>query len=157
MIHDLAGFRAALPDGGRLAGLDVGKRTIGVATCDAGWSFASALVTIARTKFTPDLAALRDVLDRERVIGIVVGLPLSMDGSDSPQTQSTRQFARSIDTPLSRPLLLWDERWSTVAVERHMIAADLSRAKRHALIDKLAAAHILQGAIDALVATVLPG
>ena len=155
MIVDLAGFRAALPEAGRLAGLDVGTRTIGIATCDAGWSFATALVTLSRTKFTPDLAALRAVLDRERIAGLVVGLPLSMDGSDSPRTQSVRQFVKSIDTPLARPLLLWDERWSTQAVERDMISADLSRAKRHALIDKLAAAYILQGAIDALTAAVL--
>jgi putative Holliday junction resolvase len=157
VIVDLAGFRAALPDGGRLAGLDVGTRTIGLATCDAGWSFATALETIARTKFTPDLARLRAILDRERIAGVVVGLPLSMDGSDSPRTQSVRQFVRSIDGPLARPLLLWDERWSTAAVTRDMIAADLSRAKRHALIDKLAAAYILQGAIDALTAATLPG
>jgi putative Holliday junction resolvase len=157
MIVDVADFRAALPSGGRLAGLDVGTRTIGVATCDAGWSFATALITIQRTKFTPDLAVLRDILDRERVAGIVVGLPLSMDGSDSPRTQSVRQFAKSIDAPLARPLLLWDERWSTQAVERAMIAADLSRAKRHAMIDKLAAAYILQGAIDGMMAGTLLG
>lgn len=156
MILDVAGFRDALPEGGRLAGLDVGTRTIGIATCDAGWSFASALETLARTKFIPDLARLRTVLDRERIAGLVVGLPLSMDGSDSPRTQSVRQFVRSIDPPLDRPLLLWDERWSTAAVERDMIAADLSRAKRHALVDKLAAAYILQGAIDALAAATLP-
>ncbi len=153
MIVDLAGFRVALPEGGRLAALDVGTRTIGIATCDAGWSFATALVTITRTKFTPDLAALKVILDRERITGVVVGLPLSMDGTDSPRTQSVRQFANSIAAPVARPLLLWDERWSTAAVERDMIAADLSRAKRHALIDKLAAAYILQGAIDALVGT----
>ncbi len=156
MIVDLAGFRAALPAGGRLAGLDVGTRTIGIATCDAGWSFATALVTLKRTKFTPDLAALIAVLDRERIAGVVVGLPLSMDGTDSPRTQSVRQFANSIAKFVGRPLLLWDERWSTQAVERDMIGADLSRAKRHALIDKLAAAYILQGAIDALVAAELP-
>ncbi len=155
MIVGLTAFRAALPDGGRLAGLDVGTRRIGVATCDAGWSFATALVTLTRTKFLPDLAVLTALLDRERIAGVIVGLPLSMDGSDSPRTQSVRQFARSIDTPLARPLLLWDERWSTAAVERDMIDADLSRAKRHALIDKLAATYILQGAIDALVAAPL--
>lgn len=154
MIVDLAGFRDALP-GGRLAGLDVGTRTIGIATCDFGWSFATALVTIARTKFTPDLTILRQLLEKERIAGLVVGLPLSMDGSDSPRTQSVRQFATSIDKYLGLPLLLWDERWSTQAVERIMIAADLSRAKRHAMIDKLAAAHILQGAIDALTAATL--
>ncbi len=157
MIVDVAGFRAALPAGGRLAGLDVGTRTIGVATCDAGWSFATALVTVRRTKFLPDLAVLRELLERERVVGLVIGLPLSMDGSDSPRTQSVRQFAKSVDAPLARPLLLWDERWSTQAVERAMIAADLSRAKRHAMVDKLAAAYILQGAIDGMMGGTLLG
>ncbi len=151
MIVDLAGFRAALP-GGRLVGLDVGTRTIGLATCDAGWSFATPLETIARTKFTADLARLTTILDRERIAGLIVGLPLNMDGSDSPRTQSVRQFARSIAAPLDRPLLRWDERWSTAAVERAMIAADLSRAKRAERVDRLAAAYILQGAIDALAA-----
>ena len=155
MILDRAGFRAALPEGGRLAGLDVGTKTIGVATCDAGWSFATALTTIARTKFTADLAALAALLDRERIAGVVVGLPLSMDGRDSPRTQSVRAFARQVAGPLARPLLLWDERWSTAAVERAMVAADLSRAKRAERVDKLAAAHILQGAIDALAGAVL--
>jgi len=157
MIVDIAGFRGALPGGGRLAGLDVGTRTIGVATCDAGWSFATALVTVRRTKFTPDLAVLRAIIDRERIVGLVAGLPLSMDGSDSPRTQSVRQFAKSVDSFLDLPLLLWDERWSTQAVERAMIAADLTRAKRHALIDKLAAAYILQGAIDGMMAGTLLG
>ena len=150
MIVDVAGFAAALPDGGRLAGLDVGTKTIGLATCDAGWSFATPLTVLARTKFTPDLAALTALLDREGVAGIVCGLPLSMDGSDSPRTQSVRQFARSIDGALARPLLLWDERWSTQAALRQMIAEDWSRARRAAAIDAHAAAHILQGAIDAL-------
>lgn len=150
MILDASGFREALPHGGRLAGLDVGTRTIGIATCDAGWSFATALVTLQRTKFTPDLAILGQLLEKEYVVGLIVGLPLSMDGSDSPRTQSVRQFAKSIEVSLARPILLWDERWSTQAVERALIDADLSRAKRHAMVDKLAAAHILQGAIDAL-------
>ncbi|MGI4880261.1 MAG: Holliday junction resolvase RuvX [Janthinobacterium lividum] len=150
MIVDVAGFRDALPAGGRLAGLDVGTRTIGLATCDAGWSFATALSTIRRTKFTPDLEVLRHLLVRERIVGLVLGLPLSMDGSDSPRTQSVRQFAKSIEVPLGRPILMWDERWSTQAVERALIDADLSRAKRHEMVDKLAAAYILQGAIDGL-------
>ncbi len=146
---NIAEFRAAFPAGGRLLGLDVGTKTIGVAGCDVGWSFASPVETIRRTKFGADLEALRRLLPG--VAGIVVGLPLSMDGSDSPRTQSTRAFARNIDKPLGLPILLWDERWSTQAVERAMIDADLSRAKRADLVDKLAAAHILQGAIDALV------
>jgi putative Holliday junction resolvase len=153
---DVAAFRAALPDGGRLFGLDVGTKTIGVATCDAGWSFATPLETIRRTKFTADLAVLQTLIARERPKGLVIGLPLSMDGTDSPRTQSTRAFARNVDAALALPILLWDERWSTVAVERMMLEADLSRAKRADAVDKLAAAHILQGAIDALCSASLP-
>jgi putative Holliday junction resolvase len=146
-----ADFRAAVPgNGGRLAGLDVGTKTIGLATCDSGWSFATAAETIRRTKFTADLATLRALIDRHSIVGLVVGLPLSMDGSDSPRTQSVRAFARNLQ-PLGLPVLLWDERWSTVAVERVMIEADVSRAKRATRVDSHAAAHILQGAIDALV------
>ena len=150
ITSDAAAFRAALSSGGRLAGFDVGTKTIGIATCDAGWSFASPLETLRRGKFTADLELLKQLLDRESVRGIVIGLPLSMDGSDSPRTQSTRAFARNVEGPFARPVLLWDERWSTQAVERAMIDADISRAKRADLVDKLAAAHILQGAIDAL-------
>jgi putative Holliday junction resolvase len=147
---DTAAFRDALPRGGRLAGLDVGTKTIGIALCDAGWSFASPAETIRRSKFTADLELLKRFVAKEGVKGLVVGLPLNMDGSDSPRTQSTRAFARNVDAPLALPVLLWDERWSTQAVERAMIDADLSRARRADLVDKLAAAHILQGAIDAL-------
>lgn len=143
-------FAAALPDGGKLAGLDVGTRTIGVAVCDPGWSFAGPADTIRRTKFGQDLEQLRGLLARQQIAGLVVGLPLNMDGSDSPRTQSVRAFARNLQ-PLDLPVLLWDERWSTQAVERAMISADVSRAKRAEAIDKLAAAHILQGALDALV------
>jgi putative Holliday junction resolvase len=143
-------FVSALPHGGKLAGLDVGTKTIGLAVCDARWSFAGPAETIRRTKFTNDLESLRSFLQRERIAGLVVGLPLNMDGTDSPRTQSVRAFARNLQ-PVGLPVLLWDERWSTQAVERAMIAADVSRAKRAEAVDKLAAAHILQGAIDALV------
>lgn len=153
IANDTAQFAAAVPHG-KLAGLDVGTRTIGVAICDSGWHFAGPLETIRRTKFTQDLEALRKILEREHIAGIVVGLPLSMDGSDSPRTQSVRAFARNL-APLDVPILLWDERWSTQAVERAMIEADVSRARRAEKVDSLAAAHILQGAIDALVN--LPG
>jgi len=146
---DTSEFAAALPNSGKLAGLDVGTKTIGVAICDAGWHFAGPSETIPRTKFTHDLASLRRIIEREHAFGLVVGLPLSMDGSDSPRTQSVRAFARNL-APLELPLLLWDERWSTQAVERAMIEADVSRAKRAEKVDALAAAHILQGAIDAL-------
>lgn len=148
---DAGQFAAALPGpGGRLAGLDVGTRTIGLATCDSGWSFATAAETLRRTRFTADLETLRSFIARNAIVGLVVGLPLNLDGSDSPRTQSVRAFARNL-APLGLPLLLWDERWSTLAVERVMIEADMSRARRAERIDAHAAAHILQGAIDALV------
>jgi putative holliday junction resolvase len=146
---DTSEFAAALAEGGKLAGLDVGTRTVGLAICDAGWHFAGPSETIRRTKFTADLEQLRSFVSREHVVGLVVGLPLNMDGTDSPRTQSVRAFARNL-APLELPLLLWDERWSTQAVERAMIDADVSRAKRAEKVDALAAAHILQGAIDAL-------
>lgn len=142
-------FREALPDGGRLLGLDVGSKTIGTALCDAGWSFASPATLVRRTKFTADKAALAAMRAAQSVKGLVIGLPLNLDGSDSPRTQSTRAFARNL-ADWDLPVLLWDERWSTVAVERVMIEQDLSRAKRAERIDNLAAAHILQAAIDAL-------
>ncbi|WP_242117679.1 Holliday junction resolvase RuvX [Sphingomonas lacusdianchii] len=150
ITEDRAVFRDALPDGGRLIGLDVGTKTIGTALCDAGWSFASPAVLVNRTKFTADKAQLNTLIRQQSVRGIVIGLPLNMDGSDSPRTQSVRAFARNLDDT-GLPIFLWDERWSTVAVERQMIAEDLSRAKRAERVDKLAAAYILQGAIDALV------
>lgn len=150
MIHTTAAdFAAVLPNGGRLAGLDVGTKTIGVALCDAGWSFATPDKTIIRKKFAADLAALQAILAAQSIVGLIVGLPLNMDGSDSPRTQSTRAFARNL-APLGLPVLLWDERWSTAAVERALIAADVSRAKRAERIDSAAAAFILQGAIDAM-------
>ena len=144
-----AEFAAALPDGGRLAGLDAGTKTIGLATCDTGWSFASPHSTIARSKFSVDLALLRRFIAAENIRGLVLGLPLNLDGTDSPRTQSVRQLAKNLGV-LNLPLLLWDERWSTQAVERAMIAEDLSRKARSERVDRLAAAYILQGAIDAL-------
>ena len=151
ITEDRVAYRAALPDGGRLLGLDVGTKTIGTALCDAGWSFASPADLIRRTKFTADKALLTTLAAAQSVKGIVVGLPLNLDGTDSPRTQSTRAFARNI-ADLGLPILLWAERWSTQAVERQMIAEDLSRAKRAERVDKLAASYILQGAIDGLVA-----
>ena len=144
-----ADFASALPNAGKLLGLDVGTKTIGIAICDVGWHFAGPSETIRRTKFTQDLASLRKIIANEHAVGLVVGLPLNMDGSDSPRTQSVRAFGRNLAT-LELPILLWDERWSTQAVERAMIEADVSRAKRAEKVDALAAAHILQGAIDAL-------
>jgi len=144
-----AEYREALPEGGRLLGLDVGTKTIGTALCDAGWTIASAAALVRRTKFAKDLEVLKDLIAAQRVTGIVIGLPLNMDGSESPRTQAIRAFARNLEA-LGLPILLWDERWSTQAVTRTLIDADASRARRAELVDKMAAAYILQGAIDAL-------
>jgi putative Holliday junction resolvase len=140
-----------LPEGGRLIGLDVGTKTIGLALCDAGWSIASPAHTISRSKFTKDKAALAEFMGEQQVRGIVIGLPLNLDGSESPRSQSSRAFARNL-ADLRLPIFLWDERWSTQAVTRTLIEADASRARRGELVDKLAASYILQGAIDALAA-----
>ena len=149
LTSDTAEFAAALRDLGKLAGLDVGTKTLGLAVCDSGWSFAGPAGTIKRGKFSADKAALAALVGAQGVKGVVLGLPLNLDGSDSPRTQSVRAFARNI-APLGLPILLWDERWSTQAVQRAMIDADVTRAKRAEAVDKLAAAHILQGALDAL-------
>ncbi len=142
-------FRAELPERGRLLGLDVGTRTIGTALCDSSWTIASPAELLVRSKFTADLDRLRRLAAEQSVTGMVIGLPLSLDGSDSPRTQSIRAFARNADA-LGLPILLWDERWSTQAVTRTLLDADASRARRAELVDKMAAAYILQGAIDAL-------
>lgn len=150
--HD---YREGLPGAGRLAGLDVGTKTIGLAYCDSQWTIASPAETIRRTKFTADLAALATIVKVQTIRGLVVGLPLNMDGTNSPRTQAVRAFARNL-APLALPILLWDERWSTAAVTRTLLTADASRARRAELVDKMAAAYILQGAIDALASGGMP-
>lgn len=153
MITEVAAdFRDTLPEGGRLAGLDVGSKTIGVALCDAQWTFATAAETVKRTKFSKDLERLKTIFAEQHIVGLVIGLPLNLDGTDSPQTQSTRAFARNVSEAIDLPILQRDERWSTQAVERAMIEQDVTRKKRAARVDAAAAAFILQGAIDALVA-----
>jgi len=149
IVTRAADFREALPQGGRLMGLDVGTKTIGVALCDAQWTFATAAELIRRAKFSKDLERLKALAAEQHVAGLVVGLPLNLDGTESPRTQSTRAFARNLEQ-LGLPILLWDERWSTQAVTRSLIEVDASRARRAELVDKMAAAYILQGAIDAL-------
>jgi putative pre-16S rRNA nuclease len=149
ITQDLSGFREALPERGRLLGLDVGTRTIGTALCDSQWTIASPAELVRRTKFAADLAKLTALATSQHATGLVIGLPLNLDGSDSPRTQSVRAFARNSET-LGLPILLWDERWSTQAVTRTLLDADASRARRAELVDKIAAAYILQGAIDAL-------
>ena len=148
VTESVAEFAAALPGAGRLAGLDLGSKTIGVALCDAEWRFATPAETIRRTKFTVDLERLRAIAAEQRVVGLVLGLPLNLDGTTSPRAQASRAFARNLH-PLALPVLLWDERWSTQAVERQMIREDRTRAQRAELVDKMAAAYLLQGAIDA--------
>ncbi|MGC4253029.1 MAG: Holliday junction resolvase RuvX [Sphingobium sp.] len=151
LTADRALFREALPQGGRLIGMDVGTKTIGLALCDAGWSIASPAHTVSRGKFSKDKIALAAFMDQQQVKGVVIGLPLNLDGSESPRSQASRAFARNI-ADLGRPILLWDERWSTQAVTRTLLEADASRARRDELVDKLAASYILQGAIDGLMA-----
>lgn len=151
LITEQAGeFRAALPAGGVLMGLDLGTKTIGTAFCDAGWSFASAGKTLPRGKFARDRAALEALAAERSVKGVVLGLPLNMDGSAGPRAQASRAFARNLAEALALPVLLWDERWSTASAERSMIDQDMSRAKRAERIDSHAAAIILQAAIDRL-------
>lgn len=145
-----AEFVVLLPSGGVLAGLDLGTKTIGVAFCDAEWRFATAAETIIRRKQAQDFAELRRLAGGRALTGFVLGYPVNMDGTDGPRAQATRAFARALETEFTLPVLLWDERLSTVAVTREMIAADMSRAKRAERVDALAAAHILQAAIDAL-------
>ncbi len=142
-------FRAALPGGGALIGLDLGTQTIGTAFCDAGWRFASPGKTLPRAKFTADKAQISALASERSVAGIVIGLPINMDGSEGPRSQSSRAYARNLEA-LDLPILLWDERWSTASAERGLIAQDISRARRAERIDAAAAAVILQAAIDAL-------
>jgi putative Holliday junction resolvase len=146
----VAEMRAALPQGGALLGLDLGTQTIGTAFCDAGWRFASPGKTLKRGKFGADRLELAALVAERTVKGVVIGLPLNMDGSEGPRSQSSRAYARNVAEALNLPVLLWDERWSTASAESALIAQDLSRAKRATRIDSAAAAVILQAAIDAL-------
>jgi putative Holliday junction resolvase len=141
---------SALPPRIPILGLDLGTKTIGVAVSDLTRNIASPLETIARRKFTDDAKRLIELATRERAGLFVLGLPLNMDGSEGPRAQSTRAFARNLAKLASVPIEFWDERLSTAAVERMLIEVDRSRAKRAAVIDKLAATYILQSALDAL-------
>ena len=149
VTDNTAAFRAALPAGGALLGLDLGTQTIGTAFCDAGWRFASPGKTLNRGKFTADLVLLAALVAERAITGLVIGLPRNMDGSEGPRAQSSRAYARNLAV-LGLPILLWDERWSTASAERQLIAQDISRAKRAGRLDAAAAAVILQAAIDAL-------
>ena len=143
-------FATALPATGALAGLDLGTKTIGVAVSDGFRSVATPLSTIRRQKFTLDAEALLKITSERAICGLVLGLPMNMDGSEGPRCQSTRAFARNLEKLTPLPIAFWDERLSTVAAERAMLEADLSRKQRAERIDHVAAGFILQGALDRL-------
>lgn len=151
MIFDSPGaLKAAVPAGQRLMGLDVGTKTIGLALSDTRLVIATPLDTIRRRNFRDDMATLLALIDRHGAGGVVIGLPLSLAGTDTPRSQSVRAFARNLAALRDMPALLWDERLSTAAVTREMIAADMTRKRRAEIVDKVAAAYILQGCLDAI-------
>lgn len=143
-------LRARVPAGKRLLGLDLGEKTIGLALSDTLLTVATPYETLKRSKFSADTAKIEEIAAKEGVGALVVGLPLNMDGKDGPSAQSARAFVRNFSARSTLPMSLWDERLSTAAVIRDMIAADASRKRRAAAVDKVAAAYILQGALEAL-------
>jgi len=141
-------LKAALPPRARLLGLDLGEKTIGIALSDTLLTVATPMQTLKRGKFSADAARIEMLIAEQGVGGLVVGLPLNMDGSDGPSAQSARAFARNFAARSPLPILLWDERLSTAAVTRALLEADASRRRRGAVVDKMAAAYILQGALE---------
>lgn len=139
-----------IPDRGKIMGLDLGTKTIGVAISDGMRYSATPLETIKRTKFTQDAERIIELIGQNQVVAVILGLPLNMDGSEGPRVQSTRAFARNLAPRINLPIAFWDERLSTSAVTRMMIEADLRRDRRAEVVDKLAASYILQGALDRL-------
>jgi putative Holliday junction resolvase len=150
LFDDLGAFAAALPRHGAVAGLDFGDKTIGVAISDVLRGVASPAHTIRRVKFTQDAAALLEIVAARGIVGLVLGLPRNMDGSEGPRVQATRAFARNLTRLTPLPIAFWDERLSTVAAERALLEADASRKRRKEVIDQVAAGYILQGALDRL-------
>jgi putative Holliday junction resolvase len=146
--EQLSALIDGLPSRARLMGVDLGTKTIGLALSDVERRIATPLETIKRVKFTPDAARIKQLVEQHGVGGLVVGLPLNMDGTEGPRAQATRAFVRNLQPLLSLPILFWDERLSTVAVTRTLLDADASRSRRADLVDKMAAAYILQGALD---------
>ena len=141
---------SAIPDTGKILGLDLGTKTIGVALSDGMRYSATPLETIKRTKFTQDAERIQQLIAENQVVAIILGLPLNMDGTEGPRVQSTRAFARNLTPKVNLPIAFWDERLSTSAVTRMMIEADLRRDRRAEVVDELAASYILQGALDRL-------
>jgi len=152
MIVPVSDLADRLPRGARLLGLDPGKKRIGLAVSDPGLTVASPVGTVKRTKFAADLEALKEAVAEHGVGGIVIGLPVNMDGSEGPRCQSVRQFAQNLEEAgLDLPMAFWDERLSSAAVERFLVEeADMTRQRRGQVVDKMAAAYILQGALDAI-------
>ncbi|WP_226780638.1 Holliday junction resolvase RuvX [Oceaniglobus trochenteri] len=150
ICEDITDFAAALPRHGALAGLDLGTVTLGVAVSDVMRSIATPLETIRRKKFGVDAAKLLEITTARQITGLVLGLPLNMDGSEGPRAQSTRAFARNLERLTDLPIAFWDERLSTVAATRALLEADTSRKRRSEVIDHVAAGYILQGALDRL-------
>lgn len=148
IIDDIAEFTRALPATAAIVGLDLGDKTIGVAISDLRRSIATPTEVIRRTKFTEDAAKLLAILKNRAIAGIILGLPLNMDGSEGPRVQSTRAFARNMLRLTDLPITYWDERLSTVAATRALLEADTSRKRRAEVIDQVAAGYILQGALD---------
>lgn len=157
LVLPLIDAAAQWPDRGALIGLDLGTKTIGVAVSDPDRRLATGIETIARTAFKADAARLIGLATERKACGFVLGLPINMDGSEGPRAQSTRAFARNFARLTTLPIGLWDERLSTSAVERELIANDVSRAKRAKIIDEHAAIFILQGALDRLAVLRQPG
>ncbi len=147
---DAQAFAASLPRGGAIAGLDLGTVTIGVAVSDLRRRVATPLETVKRKKFTLDAQRLLEIALRRDLKGFVLGLPVNMDGSEGPRAQSTRAFARNLERLTDLPIAFWDERLSTVAAERALLEADMSRKRRAEMIDHVAAGYILQGMLDRL-------
>ena len=150
VFRDFEDFTVQLPKATALVGLDLGTKTIGVSVSDLLWTVATPRETIKRTKLTQDWVALEGILSAVSAGGLVLGLPYNMDGSEGPRVQSTLAFARNIAAKTDLPIGFWDERLSSVAAERAMLEADMSRAKRAEVIDHVAASYILQGALDRL-------
>ncbi len=150
ILSDLAEFAGRLPPNRAIAGLDLGDKTIGVALSDLRRGVATPIEVIRREKFTLDAARLLELLTARGAVGIILGLPLNMDGSEGPRVQSTRAFARNLEKLTDQPITFWDERLSTVAAERALLEADTSRKRRKEVIDQVAAGYILQGALDRL-------
>ena len=150
ILNNALELREAVPAGSRLMGLDVGTKTIGLALSDTRRIIATPLETIRRRRFHEDMVRLFALIEAHGVGGLVIGMPLTLGGSDGPRTQSVRQFARNLVALRDMPVAFWDERLSTAAVTREMIAADLTRKRRGEIVDRVAAAYILQGCLDYL-------